>query len=175
MLERIILLACGVIVSAGLGSTSTAREAQPLRPTDERLEQLIEAALAADPHVESYEIVVTVQDGSARLNGAVDTDRERARAGSVAADVEGVVEVENRITVDEAFVSTEVSDAEVRREVLDEVADAFPEARIHVTVENGFATLTGTVSSAAIRRQMTEIAFQAGSVLVKNQIRVEPE
>jgi osmotically-inducible protein OsmY len=162
-----------VCVLALAGFTSARPGQQALRPTDERLEQLVEAALAADPVVESVEVVVTVIDGTAKLNGAVDTDEERARAGSVAADIEGVAEVDNEITVARAQLSPERSDEEIRTVFLEEAADAFPEGGIEVRIEDGFATLTGTVSSTEMRRRMTEIAFRAGALLVKNQIDVD--
>lgn len=170
---RLIALVAVVVVSCGT-SDAAAQESR-LRPTDDRLQQLVEAALAADPLVESFEIVVTVFEGKVTLNGAVDTDDERARAGSVAEDVEGVVEVENRITVEQSLVSPDRSDSEIRDELLDEAAEAFPDVAVEVIVDDGFATLTGVVPNAAARRRMTEIAFRAGAVLVKNELRVEPE
>ncbi|HXV60392.1 MAG TPA: BON domain-containing protein [Vicinamibacteria bacterium] len=148
---------------------------EELRPTDELLEQRVKAALAVDPTVESFEIVVTVFRGSVRLNGAVDTDEERARAGSIAADIEGVLEVENQITVERPLVSTDRSDAEMRRQIVDEVADAFPDENIDISVEDGLATIRGAVSSAEARGRITEIAFRAGALLVKNQLAVESE
>lgn len=158
-----------------LAGTVEQEDGRALRPTDELLEQRVVAALAADPVVESFELIVTVTDGTVLLNGAVDTDEERARAGSVAADIEGVVEVENQITVAKTFVSPDRSDSEIRREVLDEAAELTPEVSIAVAVEDGFATISGTVSSREARRSLTEIAFRAGALLVKNQLRIERE
>jgi osmotically-inducible protein OsmY len=149
--------------------------AQELRPTDELLEQMVTTALAADPMVESYEIVVTVMEGKVNLHGAVDTDDERARAGSVAADVDGVSEVENEITVERSLVSPDRSDEEILQEIRDTVAKAHPGERVDASVDEGFVTLTGEVSSTDTRRQMTEIAFRAGALLVKNELRVDPE
>lgn len=170
---RRVVLALAVI--AGAAPSHALGQEQALRPTDDRLQQLVEAALAADPVVESFEIVVTVFEGNVRLNGAVDTEDERARAGSLAADINGVVEVENRITVEEPLVSPDRSDSEIRRDLVAEVEEAFPEASVDVTVEDGMATLTGAVATREARRRITEIAFRAGALLVKNELTIGTE
>jgi osmotically-inducible protein OsmY len=42
-----------------------------------------------------------------------------------------------------------------------------------VTVDDGIATLRGRAESWAEREQATEIAFNGGAVLVRNEIEVE--
>jgi len=175
-LSRLLSLTLGLLmVAVWVTSMSPLHADQELRPVDDRLEQLVEAALSADPIVESFDIVVTAIDGTVRLNGAVDSKDERAQAGSVAGDVEGVVEVDNRITVAHTLVTPGKTDRILQREILNDVAKAYPGESIEVRVENGFATFTGAVSSTEARRGLTEIAFRAGALLVKNEVRVQHE
>jgi len=157
------------------GATRYDEDLERLQPSDDRLETLVSAALAADITVESFDIVVMASEGSVRLNGRVDTDEERTRAGLIAADVDGVADVENQLTGGRSQVRPNLSDDELRRRVVDDLADAFPQANVTVRVEDAMVTLTGVVSSRETRTTLTEISFRAGALLVKNQLTVAQE
>lgn len=176
-----MLLVIFIILSMSAASTALATPTpllgagQQMQPTDDRLERQVKAALSSDPVVESFEIVVTAFEGNIRLNGAVDSDEERAHAGSAAAEVEGVGKVENRITVGRSLLMTDKTDADIRRDILERVARSHPEEHIEVNVEDGLATLVGEVASSGVRKAMTKIAFRAGALLVRNQLTVEAD
>lgn len=56
-------------------------------------------AVARDPYLGTQKITATMQGGTVFLLGTVDSELERAHAEEVAATVEGVVSVENRLQV----------------------------------------------------------------------------
>lgn len=68
------------------------------------------------------------------------------------------------------------SDAEIRADIKDQLAwSPFVDAeRIIVTVEDGVATLTGSVVSWAAMDAATENAFEGGATWVRNRLEVEP-
>ncbi|MBD3332909.1 BON domain-containing protein, partial [candidate division GN15 bacterium] len=79
----------------------SVRPAEPM--TDAMVAADVRQALLRDPYVNRYDIDVTVDNGIAYLNGDVDTFFEKAQADDVAAQVNGVVAVENNLDVqDEA-------------------------------------------------------------------------
>lgn len=172
MLVVIVTTPTPATASAAPVAPTPIEEQEALRPTDDQLEQLVKQALSEDPIVESFEIVVTAAEGSLRLNGTVDSNDERGRAGAVAAEIDGVIEVENRITVERSPVPSHRPDVEIQRDIVLHT-EALSRTSIEVRVEDGFATLVGVVPSADARRTLTEMAFCAGAVLVKNEVRID--
>ena len=151
---------------------------QALRPTDELLEALVEQALAKDNVVESYELVVSVLEGAVTLNGVVDTRGERERAGAVVDDVAGVREVENRVQVKKEILPEAPSDEAICDRIvaaLSNESEEDAEVTVKVVVEDGLAILTGVVSSAERRRELSELAFRSGAMLVRNEVKVVDE
>jgi len=174
-----------------------------VRPTDERTDseiaQDIRNDLLIDPYVDRYEIDVDVEDGVARLTGEVDSYFEKWQAGDLAATVRGVTVVRNRLDVDYepldydyTFYDWDVietdydrdsnyqtltakADWEIREDIRDELWwSPFVDANeVTVTVEDGEATLTGTVDSWSERRKATEQALEGGATLVDNRLDVE--
>jgi len=171
-----------------------------VRPVEERTDEAVETALLAelaqDPYVESFEIDVNVDGGTARLRGTVDSYFEKWQAGDVAARVAGVVDVENRLRVDYEPLDYEVTfydwdpvgldvdldrgevaatDWEIHQDIESELFwSPFVDAdQVAVTVDDGVATLTGTVDSWEERTQATEEALEGGAVIVDNDLEVE--
>jgi osmotically-inducible protein OsmY len=158
---------------------------------------LLQEAIARDPYLSSLEIRSLVVDGEARLYGEVDSWLDKQRAELIAARVKGITEVENRIRVrDEGpFIHSQFYDPHVDEWYVEEglpaqyerrrpaMSDSTIEQRIEsemwwspfvaaqdidVTVEDGVATLTGSVESWAERRSATENAYEGGATLVEN-------
>lgn len=59
----------------------------------------VKAAFVKDPVVKVLDVKVETYKGVVQLSGFVSTNTERAQAGAIAAGVDGVVRVENRIIV----------------------------------------------------------------------------
>ncbi len=142
---------------------------------DKEVTDRIETRLLVDPYLESYEIDVATFNGMVRLTGEVDTEFERRRAGDMAALVQGVVDVDNRLVVSSvpADLSTK-SDWEITQDIEDELywSPFVNRSDVHIEVENGVATLTGTVDTWAERIAAQRNAREGGAVSVKNNIQV---
>ena len=147
----------------------------PLRPTDERLELLVTEALAEDPEVQSYEILVVADGGEVALYGSVDSDYKRRRAERTAGGVEGVSEIDNEIQVVDPVSTADKSDEAIERDFwksLGQRMETIP-SNVEVRVQNGGVVLLGRVDSRAERRLLVDVAFDAGAVLVKPELEIE--
>jgi osmotically-inducible protein OsmY len=173
----------------------------PEQPSDPMLENRVENALERDPYVNRYEIDVDVVNGQAYLTGDVDSVFERAQADDAAAEVEGVVHVNNNLDVDadpdpliyDPYVDedwytydfdwytypdntvTAESDWEIQEEINDELfwSPFVDSDEVTVTVDNGVATLTGTVDTWDEFSAATENAYEGGAIAVDNDLFVQ--
>jgi osmotically-inducible protein OsmY len=166
-------------------------------PADAAIADSIRAALRRDPYVEWYDFTVVVVNGTARLYGTVDSYYERNRAQEVAGQVAGVISVDNRVTadstipyfydpyVDEELVVSEPlvkyeqraplkSDSEILKSIESELwwSPFVNSNQVNVLVDDGIATLTGTVDSWSEFRSATENAYEGGATLVDNDLVV---
>lgn len=165
--------------------------------TDASIAEEIRADLLLDPYVDRFDITVDVEHGVARLGGQVDSYFDKYQAGDIAARVPGVVDVDNHLEVDyepldyeTAFKDFDViesdgdvdldrtvrrPDWEIREDIEDELWwSPFVDAdEVTVTVDEGTATLTGTVDSVAERNAATEQALEGGAVVVHNDLEID--
>ncbi|MEZ6097715.1 MAG: BON domain-containing protein [Pirellulaceae bacterium] len=165
-------------------------------PNDSEVAEDIRSALLRDPYVERFEVTVSVIDGTAHLYGTVDSSFEKNRADDVASRITGVLDVENHLLVDydtayiyDPYVDDYVSDDELidydRRAPLEtdsQIKESIESElwwspfvdsdEVSVTVDDGVATLTGTVDSSGERHSATENAYEGGATLVDNDLVV---
>lgn len=153
-------------------------------------------ALARDAIVESYEVDVGVSSGRVTLSGDVGSYYEKFHAEDVAARVDGVVSVNNDIEVEDQVMGaydpyvdpyypfgydwyrydvprrTFLSDAEIEEDVQDELfwSPFVDSDSVHVTVDHGVVTLTGTVDSWAEASAAVENAYEGGAAWVDNDL-----
>lgn len=173
---------------------------QPAAPVDDALtDARITRALARDPYVERFDVTVGVRDGVATLTGDVDMSFQKRQAEEVAANVSGVVEVRNLLDVRDPssrlayqpFADQRPpdhynwfhppawavkSDWEIAQDIRSELWwSPFIDADdVKVTVRDGVATLTGTVSTWNERRVASENAIEGGAISVQNRLEVAP-
>lgn len=172
-----------------LGAESTA---------DNQIEEWVLSAVRRDPFLERFDLTVDVVDGMAHLYGSVDSNFERTHAANVAGHVRGVGKVGNHLDVmsavpdaydpyvDRTFPHVEeaqpyethtsfTADVEIQEDIEDELwwSPFVDSDAVRVTVDDGIATLEGTVGSTAERLIATENAYQGGAVLVDNELTVE--
>lgn len=165
---------------------------------DDDIEKDIEQALVRDPYVERYEITVSVYDGQAYLYGEVDSYFEKSQAEDLAAKVNGVTEVHNYLDVSYDVPSYSYhwysdwdptlydydydyktvhakSDREIKDDIESELfwSPFVGEDEVNVTVDDGVATLTGTVDSWGERNAAWENAIEGGAVKVINKLEVD--
>lgn len=166
-------------------------------PGDGAVAENIRAALKRDPYIERFDITSTVVDGTAYLYGTVDSYFEKSRAEDLASGTRGVFDVENYLAVDyempqmyDPYIDDQYIDREemVRYERRspyksdEQIEDAIEgelwwspfvdENQVNVTVDDGIATLSGTVNSWSERRAATDNAYEGGATLVDNELIV---
>lgn len=167
----------------------------PIELGEEEIARNVRNAILRDPFVDRREVEVEVDDGVAYLRGNVDSYFERAQAGDLAARTTGVTEVRNRLDVgyDIFAYSTyhdwdpvlydldydykiihQKDDSEIRDEIRSELFwSPFVGAdEVNVRVEDGVATLSGTVDSWAEVDAAIENAIEGGAIKVINELRV---
>jgi osmotically-inducible protein OsmY len=138
---------------------------------DHELIRLVKDELRRYPDVDVAAIAVAGSDGRVTLRGTVGSDDEKRAAGKAAADVFGVVVVDNALEVARLNAQRR-EDAELRAGVLEALMldTAVPET-VDVNAEHGFVTLTGT-ATWQYQRDAAEIV--AGSIAghVTNEIEL---
>lgn len=129
--------------------------------TDAAIRDNIRQALLQDTATESYEIGVTVKDNHVTLIGSVDSWREKNLAEKVAMGVKGVKEITNLISID-------IKENRPDSEILPAIKKALhwnvlvDDALIDVSVTDGHVELSGTVGSAAEKRNAITTAWMTG-------------
>jgi osmotically-inducible protein OsmY len=159
----------------------------------------IRESLLNDPYIDRYEITVSVNNGTVHLYGDVDSYFEKSQADDVASRVKGVQVVKNHLTVSEEYdpyiydpyvddwyvydydwyryepTYPMASDTQIRQDINSEIWwSPFVDAdEVEVSVNNGVATLSGSVDSWSERNAARENAFEGGASWVVNNIDVE--
>lgn len=129
--------------------------------TDAKLIRSIHDALLRDPATESFEVSARADDGAVVLSGSVDSHRERELCATVAKGVRGVKQVRNEISVD---YKKERSDREMMHEIRQTLrwSVLVDDTLIEVMVSDGQAVLSGSVGSAAEKREARLAAWILG-------------
>jgi osmotically-inducible protein OsmY len=141
-------------------------------PNDAEIGSGVRSALERDPLVDRFAIDVASDHGAVTLRGSVETLFEKQRAETVASGVRGVVEVRNDLQLAARLALR--SDLRIEKDIEDALywSPFVDSDQVHVSVENGIATLTGTVDSWADRSWAAEDAREGGALVVRNLIGV---
>ena len=164
--------------------------------TDANICQAVGAALARDPYVSHREFSVRAREGKVCLGGQAGSYFEWKQIGEVAAGVKGVLDVENRVEIAapeaappepnpagfQEFLPGEDAPNPQPQEVDHALASrirtryfwsaALHDQDVEVQVEDGRATLSGTVDTWLDRQQAARDAYEAGARDVNNHLRV---
>jgi len=135
----------------------------------------VDFKLDTDFATADLDIGATINHGTVTLSGEVDNWYERSRAAMVAADVTGVKEVVNHITV---ASSSWKLDADLTASLKHNLTWNWTTWWVHddigVTVHNGVATLSGDVNNWAERTEATNVALNTPGVWkVDNRLTVD--
>jgi len=165
------------------------------RYSDDTLESRIADAFIRDPVVDAFGITVNVRNGTVDLFGTVGTFFEKKQAEDIASRVKGVVAVNNYLVV-AAFADPYLDDWRYTRDMMgphygpplrpfktdadikEEIEDEFfwspfvNDDDITVSVDDGTATLTGTVGSWMEYNAASDNAYEGGATRVSNQLKV---
>jgi len=137
------------------------------------LDDDVRAAIDRDPRIpHTGEVAVFERDGVVTLRGSVGSFRQRRAAAQIARSVPGVRDVvdELRIDLQDRFEDDQIRGAALQALMWD---PDVPDARIDVTVKNGWLTLKGDVR----HQHESDAAFEDVSRLrgvggITNEIRV---
>jgi osmotically-inducible protein OsmY len=171
----------------------------PLPLNNQELEQKIKNRFKRDAYMEASEITVNVLSGIVNLYGTVDTHYEKARAEDLASEVKGVYAVNNHLLihkvwdpfvykpyVDDSYIydydwytyQPNVTSRKNDRVIADNIESELfwspfvDSDQVSVRVDDGKATLTGTVDSWSEYDAATQNALEGGAVVVDNEITI---
>lgn len=154
-------------------STTDANRLQPQwlqSAQDRRIQQQVAAQLQSGLGEDTT--YVLVWNGQAFLLGRVQTNEQKRQAEMLARQVEGVERVKSRLTVAEQGWRQQ-EDSRIAGAIREELAwSPFVDSDlIDVEVNQGVATMTGTVRSFGEMLVAIENAFEGGARAVRNQLR----
>lgn len=146
----------------------------------------IETSYLFSEHLNNFDIDVEVNDKQAVLKGNVSSEVEKELAQEIALSVDGIEDVENRISVspdtkksrdkqNENYLSA-VEDATITAHVKTRLLTEgeVPGLQINVDTDNGKVTLEGEVDSEAVKELAGKIAENTRNVeSVDNQLEVQ--
>lgn len=168
-----------VIAMLSLAPAQTASETID----DARITARIETMFLMNDHLSPFNINTTTSEGAVTLSGSVSDEIQKELAGELAASVDGVVSVDNRITIVEAHASStpnrtwrqRIDDldtaASIKRRLL--TGGEFKGLKIGVNVDRGVVTLYGVVGTDENRARIGQIAQDTeGVVRVENNLTV---
>jgi len=140
--------------------------------SDDTIANEVRSALARDPHVDRADIRVAVTNGKVSLSGKVDTFYDVVQAEDLATRINGVVDVQNRITVLD-IVNTK-TDWEIKEEIKDQLwwSPFVDSDAVSVSVTDEVATLTGIVTSRFEAQAAITNARQGGAAKVINNLKI---
>jgi osmotically-inducible protein OsmY len=139
-------------------------------PPDNQVKAMIEDVFQRDAELHAIDIDVAVKDNHARLSGSVDSMGQKVRAENIASQIEGVLTLDNRLTVNAKADST--SDADIKAAIVDELfwSPYVDSDRIGVTVKDGQAVLKGTTASRFVAHTAVQNAFEGGAETVRTDL-----
>lgn len=139
-------------------------------PSDDEIKSNVSNRLLWDPSIDSTKVDISVSTGLVTLTGTVDAYWKKIAAGNIVSRVSGVVDVTNNIAVvpTESVIDEDIAKditSALKRNVLVDLED------IDIKVENGTATLTGSVSTwAEYDAAMNAAHYTAGVIDVKDHL-----
>jgi osmotically-inducible protein OsmY len=130
------------------------------------------SGFSRDPVLEPFILGVSVKKGAVLLTGTVDSIYERNHAENVASRIRGVKSLTNHISFSKPEI--EKTDWEIQLDFENQVwwSPFLSTQDIVATVEDGKATLSGSVQHMHQRLMAEQQAFEAGASIVINRLRV---
>lgn len=141
--------------------------------TDEKIKRDVVDQLYWDSRVDASNVKVEVNDGKVKLDGEVPSFRAMESASEDAYLMEGVRFVDNDLAI--RFAETVPSDKDIEDDIKVTLAwDAdIDSGKIDVSVDNGIATLKGTVDAYWKKYQAEQdVSYVLGVARVKNELAV---
>lgn len=176
ILYRVTVLAALVALTGSLACT--AKRSPGTRLDDATITAKVKTRIAADPHVNPFEIDVDTVNGVVRLSGTVESAADRAEIVELAENTSGVVRVQNEIRLGDPTAQTVLADSVIASKVKAKLI-ADPDVnpfRIDVDVIEGVVTLTGEVDDQGTADEAGRLAASTSGVeRVDNRIKVSEQ
>lgn len=142
------------------------------RPSDTLINSNIESKLLSDSRIDASKIKSETKDGVVTLSGTVDKYWQRRIAEDIAASSDGVILVENKLSVkllqsaDDAKIETAIKNACKRNAIID--GDL-----INVRVNDGVVILSGKIPNNHVKREVNDIAlFTTGVANIVDEMTI---
>ncbi|MFN3712766.1 MAG: BON domain-containing protein [Alcanivoracaceae bacterium] len=178
-------LASAFAMAILLSTTSLASPDQSRAVKEARQSSQISTTYALNPHLQGYDIKVSVEDGVATLTGKVDEDISKELAEQIALNADGIKKVKNQIEVDpdhrpaasssERSYGQAVSDASITATVKSKLLWSKHAQGLSANVEtkSGKVTLDGTADSDEAKELAELLARNThGVTTVNNNLKV---
>ena len=166
--------------AAALALSARAAVASPIEKKDLQLFRNIAETVNGYTQFSIFDDVsASVRDGVVTLTGKVTMPYKRDGIERRVAKVDGVKQVDDRITV----LPVSTFDSELRYRIARSIYGhsnfwsyaAMPNPPIHIIVERGRVTLTGVVNSVVDRMLARSLATQFGVLSVTNDLKTDAE
>ncbi len=158
----------------GVRSVVDQIKVTPVTRPDEDIRKDVLQALQQDPATEAYQVIVSVNAGTATLTGSVSSWAESQLATRIAKGVKGLQAVHNDLSIDYVDKRT---DAEITADAQDRLRRDIWLAGdpIHLQVKQGKVTLTGSVGSVLEKSRAFGDAWVSGVLAVADTgLQVDP-
>lgn len=183
-------LSLPVLGACTMGDAATSSDAFEGSVKDGWITGKIETVYQLNSNLNAFEIDTDVADGIVHLTGMVESDIDRDLAGQIAEGIDGVVDVNNELTVEKTArqMAAAKADGDDKRTFGGWVDDATTTAavkaklvgnsntqglQIDVDTRDNLVTLSGEVSTVEVKQLAEQIARNTGDVKdVRNQLVV---
>lgn len=181
-MKRILLPAA--LVTALFSTSAIAANNWEKESMDAWIDGKAEATILFNGNLDSFDINTDVQDGIVTLSGSVDNKIERELAEELILGIDGVSDVENRLTVinkdmkDDSEIANNFKDAKISTVITSRLLfeSEVSGTAIDVDVDDRVVTLNGELSSEAERDLAITIAENTADVKsVKDNIKIDAE
>ena len=174
-----LLVAALACLSVGLTSTSFAKESADDYLDDSTITAKVKADLLDNKDTHSATINVETYRGVVQLSGFVASEAEKQKAGKVAAEIKGVKDVINSVSVaPKTSLGTKLDDSVTTGKVKAALMDAADVKSMQINVEThgGVTQLAGFVTSEKMKEKAGKIAGDVNGVKsVENVLVVKPK
>ena len=175
---KTLLVAALAFVSVGLTSTSFAKESADDYLDDSTITAKVKADLLDNKDTHSATINVETYRGVVQLSGFVASEAEKQKASKVAAEIKGVKDVINSVSVaPKTSLGTKLDDSVTTGKVKAALMDAadVKSMQINVETKNAVTQLAGFVTSAGMKERAGQVAADVTGVKqVDNVLVVKP-
>jgi len=168
----LVVCIAAAAAAAAAGTCPVGGYAIPACPiqSDQVIQDQVISRLSGSVSSARYPILVSVRNGVVTLRGMVETSGKRDLAGLFAWSVQGVIDVQNCLTVDPKMADDLFLVGQVRRALSKSAIDA---KRIQVRASGGVVELAGTVPTDVDLWNATEVAASVpGVTAVHNNLSV---